>query len=162
MHMVCSADGTVQNSFEQTWQQLRKIVYIVLLPCALCIYHTVCLIHFNLDSDENRPRVVSNANIFLHRSKKCRLHSTFSPILRPLSSPRVTMTRCDGPPSPLVISLCSTPLNLKFFLATFSRFRSVYSPALMHVYIPFFWQGVSLPRTYKILNGSATAGFDPL
>ena len=41
-------------------------------------------------------------------------------------------------------------------------FRSVFSPALIHVYIPFFWHGVPLPRTYKILNGSATAGFDPL
>ena len=41
-------------------------------------------------------------------------------------------------------------------------FRSVYSPALMHVYNPFFWHGVSLPRTHKILKGSATAGFDPL
>ena len=47
--------------------------------------------------------------------------------------------------------------------SSFSRpFRSVYSPALTQVYIPFFWHGVSLPRTSKILNGSATTEFDPL
>ena len=135
MHMVCSADGTVQNSFEQTWQQLRKIVYIVLLPCALCIYHTVCLIHFNLDSDENRPRVVSNANIFLHRSKRYRLHSIFSAIFRPLSFPRVTMTRCDGPPSPLFISLRSTRLNLQFFLATFTISLFTCSDTRLHSFL---------------------------
>ena len=45
-------------------------------------------------------------NIFRHWSKRYRLHSTFSPIFRLLSSPRVTMTRCDGLPSPLVIYLC--------------------------------------------------------
>ena len=27
MHMVGSADGTVQDSFQQTWQQLWKIIY---------------------------------------------------------------------------------------------------------------------------------------
>ena len=27
MHMVGSADGTVQNSFQQTWQQSWKIIY---------------------------------------------------------------------------------------------------------------------------------------
>ena len=36
------------------------------------------------------------------------------------------------------------------------------SPALTHVYILLFWHGVSLPPTHKILNGSATTGFDPL
>ena len=98
---------------------------------------------------------------FWHRSKRCRLHSTFSPIFRLLSSPRVTMTRYDGPPSPLIIFLCSARANLQFFLATFS-IRLFTSPALTHVYILLFWHGVSLPLTYKILNGPATTGFDPL
>ena len=98
---------------------------------------------------------------FWHRSKRCRLHSTFSPIFRLLSSPRVTMTRYDGPPSPLIIFLCSARANLQFFLATFS-IRLFTSPALTHVYILLFWHGVSLPPTHKILNGSATTGFDPL
>ena len=86
---------------------------------------------------------------FWHRSKRCRLHSTFSPIFRLLSSPRVTMTRYDGPPSPLVIFLCSAQANLQFFLVTFS-IRLFTSPALTHVYIPFFWHGVSLPPTYRL------------
>ena len=59
------------------------------------------------------------------------------------------MTRCDGPPSPLVIFLCSGRAKLQFFLATFS-IRLSTSPALTHVYIPFFWHGVSLPPTYKL------------
>ena len=59
------------------------------------------------------------------------------------------MTRCDGPPSPLVIFLCSARANLQFFPATFS-IRLFTSPALTHVYIPFFWHGVSLPSSYKL------------
>ena len=96
---------------------------------------------------------------FWHRSKRCRLHSTFSPIFRLLSSPRVTMTRYDGPPSPLVIFLRSAQANLQFFLVTFS-IRLFTSPALTDVYIPSGTEYHSL-RLID-LNGSATTGFDPL
>ena len=70
---------------------------------------------------------------------------------------RLTMTQCDGPPSPLVISLRSTRLNLQFFPAAFSIRLFACSDTRLHSFL--------LARStspYKILNGLAKAGFDPL
>ena len=50
----------------------------------------------------------------------------------------------------------------EFTVLSRNPIRLFTSPVLTHDYILLFWYGVYLPPTYKILNGSATAGFDPL